>query len=219
MQDATPVVLMLVKFVALILSLVIHEYMHGLIAYFQGDDTARRAGRLTLNPIPHLDPIGSIALPLMSIVSGLPIIGWAKPVPFNPYNLRNKKWGPTFVALGGPIANFGGAALTLLLLRFVIGTAHLTANNLLVIFLLQFAVINIVLGVFNLIPIPPLDGSKLLAAILDGPQHRGTLHWLETKGPNLLMIVILVDWILPISPLGFIFGGAVNLFLGVFGFA
>lgn len=219
MQDANQFVLMLIKFVALILSLVIHEYMHGLIAYFQGDDTARRAGRLTLNPIPHLDPIGSIALPLMSIVSNLPIFGWAKPVPFNPYNLRNKKWGPTFVALGGPIANFGGATLTLLLLQFVLSYYHLTTDNLLVIFLLQFAVINIVLGTFNLIPIPPLDGSKLLAAVLDGPQHRNTLHWLETKGPMLLMGIILADWFLNLNILGTVFGGAVDLFLHWFGFA
>jgi len=216
MQDA---ILVLVKFTALVLSLVIHEYMHGLMAYFQGDDTARRAGRLTLNPIPHLDPIGSVVLPLTAIVSGIPIIGWAKPVPFNPYNLRNKKWGPTIVALGGPIANFGGAALTLLFLRAVLGAADLTADNLLVIFLFQFAVINIVLGVFNLIPVPPLDGSKFLAAILDGPQHRNTLLWLETKGPNLLMIIVLADWGLRLNILGVVFGGAVDVFLRVFGFA
>ncbi|HSD12628.1 MAG TPA: site-2 protease family protein, partial [Patescibacteria group bacterium] len=90
-------------YIALIISLVVHEYMHALVGYLLGDETAKRMGRLTLNPFAHADLVGTFLLPLVAIISHFPVIGWAKPVPFNPYNLRDQKWGPTLVALAGPI--------------------------------------------------------------------------------------------------------------------
>ncbi len=207
----------IIMFCALILSLVVHEYTHGLVAYFLGDDTARRAGRLTLNPLPHLDMVGTVVLPLLAIVSGFPIIGWAKPVPYNPYNLKDQKWGPVYVAIAGPLSNFAGAAIYLTALKYLIGS--LGQSNLLIVFLIQLAIVNIVLGIFNLLPVPPLDGSKILSALFDSPKHRSTLLWLETRGPNLLMAIVLLDWLLPISILGGIFYGAINYSFRLFGLA
>lgn len=141
----------------LIFSVVIHEVSHGYVAGMLGDPTARMAGRLTLNPIKHLDPLGSVIIPLLFIVSGTSIVlGWAKPVPYNPYNLR-KRWGDAAVAAAGPGSNILIAIIFGLLIRFgVFASAPLvTAASVIVL-------INLVLAFFNLIPIPPLDGSKLV---------------------------------------------------------
>lgn len=209
--------IILLQFLALTISLVIHEYSHGLVAYLQGDETAERTGRLTLNPLPHLDPVGSVVLPLIALSTGFPIIGWAKPVPFNPYNLRNRKWGPTMVALAGPFSNFTLALIFLAALSMVIGPTGLAGDNLLVLFLAQLAVVNVVLGIFNLIPVPPLDGSKLLQALLDNPKHRQLLHTIETKGPTILLFVVMIDLLSPFSILGGIFRGAIGFAFGLFG--
>jgi Zn-dependent protease len=143
-------------------SAVIHEVMHGYAADKLGDPTARYAGRLTLNPIPHLDPFGSILLPLILALSGSPFfIGWAKPVPYNPYNLiKAPYWGEAIVAFAGPLSNFVLALSSALLIRIGVLSPELAS----VVFII--VVVNIMLGFFNLIPIPPLDGSKILSAIL-----------------------------------------------------
>ncbi len=211
------IALIVIRYFALIISLVVHEYMHGLIAYWQGDETARRAGRLTLNPLVHVDMVGTVILPLAAIATGMPVFGWAKPVPFNPYNLRNQKWGATMVGLAGPISNFAMAAIFLEGLRVALINLNLSSENLLVIFLLNLAIVNIVLGIFNLIPVPPLDGSKLLAALLDSPKYRNFLITLETKGPTILMIVILFDAFSPHSFLGGIFSAVISGAFGLFG--
>ena len=145
----------------LIISVVVHEVSHGYAAYALGDPTAKLAGRLTLNPLPHIDPIGSILVPgfLILLNPGF-IFGWAKPVPYNPHNLKAPKWGPALVALAGPASN--------LLIAFVFGLAvrflDLPIN---VLETLAFVVLmNIALAIFNLIPIPPLDGSKVLFSAL-----------------------------------------------------
>ena len=150
-------------FIAVIIfSAILHEYSHGWVADQMGDPTARYAGRLTLNPASHIDPIGSIVLPigLFLISGGSFLFAYAKPVPYNPYNLKDQKRGPGLVAAAGPIANFALALVFGLLLQFL--PISLTLKIL-------FAIVvyaNVLLGVFNLVPIPPLDGSKVLFSVL-----------------------------------------------------
>lgn len=152
--------------VILIFSIIIHEIAHGYVAEWFGDPTARLAGRLTLNPIPHIDPLGSVILPALMLISsgGSFAFGWAKPVPYNPYNLRNFKWGTIAVGLAGVLANLAIAVIFGLMLRYNVELgispgpfAQMLAN---IVFL------NIVLAVFNMIPFPPLDGAKVVFALL-----------------------------------------------------
>jgi len=175
--------------VILILSVVVHEVSHGYAAQALGDPTARLAGRLTLNPLKHLDPIGSIVVPLITWFSGGFIFGWAKPVPYNPYNLRKGKWSEAYVALAGPLSNIALATVFGLLIRFGGGAF---SGTVLTVFA-TIVLINIILAIFNLIPVPPLDGSKVLFAAL--PPHlfhvRGLL---ERWGFVLIIIVILFLW-------------------------
>ena len=150
----------------LVISVIIHEVAHGVVANMLGDPTARMAGRLTLEPLPHIDPIGSLAVPLiLSLLPGGLIIGWAKPVPYNPYNLRAKRWGPALVAGAGPAVNIFLAVLTALTLR---GAAFVGffLNPATVSFLSSIVLVNLILAFFNLMPVPPLDGSRILAALL-----------------------------------------------------
>lgn len=149
--------------VALILSIVAHEAAHGYVANWLGDPTARLAGRLTLNPLAHIDLWGSVIIPGILFFSGSGILfGWAKPVPYNPYNLRNQKWGEALVAGAGPATNLLIALAFGLALRFV-GLSFSTPF-----FLLSVSIVhmNIALAFFNLIPFPPLDGSKVFVAFL-----------------------------------------------------
>jgi len=144
----------------LLFSIIIHEVAHGSVAYALGDDTAKNAGRLTLNPLSHLDPIGSIILPALLIFSGGPVIGWAKPVPINPFNFIDKKWGDLKVSIAGSLANFTIAIIFGLIVKFIsLPESFLTIFSLVIFY-------NIVLGLFNLIPIPPLDGSHVLFSFL-----------------------------------------------------
>ena len=153
----------------LIMSVVIHEVSHGYIAYILGDATAKYSGRLTLNPFKHLDPVGSVLVPVITSLAGFPF-GWARPVPYNPYNLKAGKWGPALVALAGPASNLLLAVIFGLVLRFFgVGLGAGAAQALVTILF-----VNISLGIFNLLPVAPLDGSKLLFALL--PYH---LHYIE----------------------------------------
>lgn len=151
----------LVSLVILLFSAVVHEVSHGLMAEKLGDSTARDEGRITINPIPHIDPFGSILLPGFLLLVGSPIVfGAAKPVPVNFNNLRPRKLGMALVSLAGPFSNFILAALLILPLKFGLITGVMTD------IWVQAVVMNIVLGTFNLLPIPPLDGSKILASAL-----------------------------------------------------
>jgi len=176
----------------LLFSVVLHEVSHGYMASLLGDPTARLSGRLTLNPIKHLDPIGSIMLPLaLVLLQAKFILGWAKPVPYNPYNLRGGRWGPAYVAAAGPLSNFLIALVFGLIAR--LGSSYdffpLTAVTILG----AIVVINLTLGVFNLIPIPPLDGSKILFTLLPF-----RYHWVEQ--------MITAYWIIAVLFVLFFFG-------------
>jgi len=145
----------------IVMSAVIHEVMHGVAAEQLGDPTARLQGRITLNPISHLDPIGSVVLPIVLVLTNSPILfGWAKPVPYNPYNLRPGRFSEAIVAAAGPFSNLAIAIIGGLIIRLGVFPAGM-ADILFIIVL-----INVMLFFFNLIPIPPLDGSKVLASIL-----------------------------------------------------
>lgn len=153
----------------LLFSVVLHEVAHGYMANYLGDPTARLMGRLTLNPVKHIDPLGTILLPGILLLTHAPIlIGYAKPVPYNPYNLRHKH-GETLVAAAGPATNIALALIFGLLMRF--GGASIGQSMLEALAVIVF--INILLALFNLLPIPPLDGSKVLSGILPGPLKRG----------------------------------------------
>lgn len=150
--------------IALILSVVIHEMAHGYAAQWLGDPTARLAGRLSPNPLVHLDPLMSVILPGLLIFSSSPIIfGAAKPVPYNPYNFRNQKWGEAIVAVAGPLANVGIAIIFALLVNLV---GPLGLSNTFETLAQQVIILNLFLAFFNLTPIPPLDGSKILPKLL-----------------------------------------------------
>ncbi|MDP3800021.1 MAG: site-2 protease family protein [bacterium] len=183
------------------MSVVVHEVSHGLMAKKLGDNTAKDLGRLSFNPLKHLDFMGSFLVPLISYIGGGFIFGWAKPVPYNPYNIKNQKWGPAMVAGIGPISNFTIALAFGLALRFIPAIPAATA-----IAISLIVYINILLGVFNLVPIPPLDGSKILAAVLPYKYER-QLNMLERYGMFLVLIFIffIFPLITPIIPIIFRF--------------
>lgn len=160
------------------MSVVVHEVAHGYAALYFGDKTAEYAGRLTLNPLKHLDPFGSVILPLLLVISNAPfLIGWAKPVPYNPANLRDQKKGVLWVASAGILVNLAIAVLFGLVIRISVATGVLGES-----FISLASVIvllNIVLAIFNLIPIPPLDGSKILFTLLGNSGRK--LEALSTK--------------------------------------
>ncbi len=177
----------------LILSIVLHEVAHGYAAYSLGDPTAKLQGRLTLNPIKHLDPVGSLLVPGLLILAQSPfLIGWAKPVPFNPYNFKKmRKWGSAYVAIAGPITN-------VLIAFAAIGIAKifsLTLQN--PAFALEIlsmtALLNIALALFNLIPVPPLDGHHILFTILP-PEWDGFKEVLQRWSLPILIFVMIVVW-------------------------
>ena len=179
----------LITFIILIFSAIVHEVSHGLMAERLGDDTAREEGRITLNPIPHIDPFGSILLPLILLMAHSPVIfGAAKPVPVNFNNLRNPKRGMALVSIAGPISNFCLAILFTIPIK--LGLANAIAYPI----LLQAILINLVLGTFNLVPIPPLDGSKILAALAPDEWMYKILS-LERYGFILVLIFLYLGWL------------------------
>jgi Zn-dependent protease len=182
--------------IVLIFSAVIHEYMHGWMAERLGDNTAKDAGRLTLNPIPHLDLFGSIILPALMALSGTGIIfGWAKPVPFNPNNLNDLKWGPAKVAIAGPLGNLIIALILGLSLRFIE-----LANPMMIALFAVAIMINLVLMIFNLMPIPPLDGSKVIMPFLP---FKWQLQYMKLERYGMILVILFIffafDIIIPVT--------------------
>lgn len=171
--------------VVLVFSAIFHEYMHGFVALRLGDPTAKNAGRLTFNPIKHLDLFGSILLPLSMVLLGSPFLfAWAKPVPYNPNNLRDRKYGDAKVAAAGPLANLAIAVVLALVLRFLPFSAPTFS-----ILVENIIYINLILMVFNLIPIPPLDGSKIVSAFLS---DRAKFSYLSLERFGLLFVFMFV---------------------------
>jgi len=185
----------------LIMSIVAHEVAHGYAAELLGDPTARLAGRLTLNPINHLDVVGSFIVPVIAFFLGGFIFGWAKPVPYNPNNMKDPRWGGAWVAVAGPLTNILIALVFGLLIRFA-GILGLPLSILPIVEIIVF--LNILLAVFNLIPIPPLDGSKILFAILSY-RYYYIQEWLERNWFIVIFILVIFLWRFLIPPVFFLF--------------
>lgn len=225
------IVLIFFYIAVLLYAVIIHEVSHGVMALWLGDLTAKYAGRLNLNPLRHIDPWGSIGVPLLMLLfTGFKFaFGWAKPVPYNPYNLKNQRWGPALVALAGPGSNIITAFVFAFAARFISLPASLKidiisnfnnwkevapviSGSLSTIFFELFVIIifwNTLLAFFNLIPIPPLDGSKLLFSIF--PVKTETMIILEQFGFIFLLFFI----ILFSGPLGAFLNFVLSLFLGL----
>jgi Zn-dependent protease len=171
--------------IAVIVGITFHEFSHAAVASLQGDQTARAQGRLTLNPLAHLDPLGSIAL----IVAGF---GWGRPVPVTPSRLRNRRFGHVLVGLAGPAANFVLAVVSVVALRLAFPPGDLTFDvNFTLRLLDMLVVVNVLLGVFNLLPIPPLDGSTLLTIWLP-PSRQNIVRFLDQYGIFLLLALLIL---------------------------
>lgn len=179
----------------LIMSVVVHEVAHGYAALFLGDHTAEYQGRLTLNPIRHLDLFGSVIVPLISFLLGGVIFGWAKPVPYNPYNLqKGGKWAEAIVAFAGPFVNIFLAVSAGLVLRF--GVNSFGEASPMTTVLVMIVITNVVLAIFNLVPIPPLDGSKILFAIMPARLKSLEDFWVRYGLIIIIIIILFFGWIL-----------------------
>ncbi len=203
--------------VVLIMSVVVHEFAHGYVAYRYGDQTAYRAGRLTLNPLKHLDLFGSILLPFILIVTKAGfVLGWARPVPYNPFNFKNEKQGTIAVALAGICANIIVAIVFAVLIRLApyvgLPPLSLAVETLHPFYHIATTIVllNIVLAVFNLLPIPPLDGSRLLFSLLPD-RFRGVQAFLEQYSFFILLVFVMFLWSI-FSPIMF---KLFSLFVGV----
>ncbi len=182
--------------VAIVLSLTVHEFAHALVGKWRGDDTAEQMGRLTMNPLVHLDPVGTLMLLFVGF-------GWAKPVPFDPRNLQNPAWDGATIALAGPGAN--------LLLAILAATAYrsfaelpFALDSLLPVFLILLIFTNLLLAIFNLLPIPPLDGAKVLDAICYRTRYEKVAHWLNIYGPRILLGLVIISLLTDINIFSFI---------------
>tara|TARA_B100001250_G_scaffold127348_1_gene108392 strand:- start:1074 stop:1703 length:630 start_codon:yes stop_codon:yes gene_type:complete len=192
---------------ALVFSLSFHEFAHAWMAYRLGDNTAARLGRLTLNPLSHLDPVGSLALLLMGF-------GWAKPVPVDSRYLENPKQDMVKVAAAGPISNIILAVVAALALRLLFSTDLLTDN--IKTFFIIFMQINVTLAVFNLLPISPLDGSQILTPLLERYFGPDVVWKMQAYGPRVLFFIIIFSMISDIHIFSFIINPIFNLFLFIF---
>ena len=197
MFDLTPEKLIAAGLVLLV-ALPFHEFSHALAAYRLGDGTAKLLGRLTLNPLAHLEPIGAILILLVGF-------GWAKPTPYNPFNLRGGHYGEAIVAVAGPLSNLVLAAAAALPFRYILAT-DMDVPFFALQILHFFVYINVLLAIFNLIPLPPLDGSKVLYAILDRETAFRVRPVLDQYGPMILLALIFLPGFVGLpSPLGIVF--------------
>jgi Zn-dependent protease len=230
-MDLNSAILIGFYIIILIYSIIIHEVSHGFVALWLGDSTAKYSGRLNFNPIGHIDIWGSIIVPIAMFVSTGFAFGWAKPVPYNPYNLKNQKWGPVMVALGGPGANISIALVSAIIAKMIsipiavkaaiiVGikmaswsqiSAAISGSMGSIFFALLMIIIfwNVLLAFFNLIPFPPLDGSKLLFAIIS--VRTEVMIMLEQYGFILLLLFVVIFS----APLGYFLNAMLNLFFSI----
>jgi Zn-dependent protease len=192
------IIITIFSLIVLLFSVIIHELAHGYVAQSLGDPTAKYQGRLTLNPLKHLDPFGSVILPLLLFISGSPIlVGWAKPVPINPYNFKDQKWGTFKVSLAGPLTNLALAVFFGLLIRLIPSTFFAVVPGMFII--LSFIVhINIILAIFNLVPIPPLDGHWILFKFIPY-QFEYIKNFLQQYGIFILIFFIFLGGLQAVS--------------------
>ncbi len=206
----------IVAIVALIMSIVLHEMAHGYAANSLGDPTARLQGRLSPNPLVHIDPLGSVIIPALLTLSGSGIMfGWAKPVPYNPYNLNNQKWGEALVAVAGPATNLGIALIFALLIRFA---DVLTLNAIFVELAAYIVYMNILLACFNMIPFPPLDGSKILPVFLPFTLQMSYQRFVRVmEGYGFLVTIIFIFLFINLfwAPFASVVGGVFELMTGL----
>ena len=198
---------------AILIALTFHEFAHGYVAYRFGDPTAKNHGRLTLNPLAHLDPMGTIMIFIIHF-------GWAKPVPVDPRYLGNPKRDMMWIAAAGPLMNMALALITGIVIRVFIGlglASNQSGEMATMIFqMLYYSLyINLALAFFNLLPIPPLDGSKILAGFLPH-RYTPTLYMIESKGPMVLFGIIMFGWITGFHVLGVVIGPFINIFSSLF---
>lgn len=182
---------------AILISLTVHEFFHAYVGKLLGDRTAEREGRVTLNPLSHIDPWGFLFLIMLGF-------GWAKPVPFNPYNLKDPKWDSVKIALAGPASNLVLAILSAVAIRVIVGAQLFSSLNLLIIFLFLMLLLNLFLLFFNIIPVHPLDGSKLVFALLDKPQHAHLREMIAKRGQLVLTIMVFIAILTPFNVFFFI---------------
>lgn len=231
MADLNSIVLVGFYIIILVYSIIVHEVAHGFVALWRGDLTAKYAGRLNFNPFNHIDLWGSVIIPITMFLMTSFAFGWAKPVPYNPYNLKNQKWDPVLVALGGPISNILIALAAAIIGKFIpISSAVKSAiiisvasaswqqvseavsnsfGSIFFAFLMMIVFWNVLLAFFNLIPFPPLDGSKLLFALF--PISTGKIIALEQYGFVFLLLFIFIFSI----PLGIFLRAMLNIFYGL----
>ncbi len=196
------IISLLILFPVILLALTIHEYSHGYVAYKLGDPTAKQAGRLTLNPLSHIDPIGLILLLIVHF-------GWAKPVPVNPYRLRNPEKDMVLVALAGPLSNFLTGGFAALLIKYL----HPVLPPVVITMFVYFAFISFVLCFFNLIPVPPLDGWRIASYFIKNHELK---YQLERNGMWILLAFLIIPSLLGIDILGMILRPFVNLSFVIF---
>ncbi len=209
----------IITIAVLIISIVLHEVAHGYAANWLGDPTARLQGRLTLNPMSHIDPMGSIIIPAMLYLTSAGFMfGWAKPVPYNPYNLRNQKWGEAFVAFAGPGTNFLLALIFALLINM---SGILRLDQAFVDLASYIVFINVFLGCFNLIPFPPLDGSKVIEPFLPrglGTRYRALGNSMERFGIMGSVLVLMVFVFVLAEPFFYFVRGITEFIITLGGF-
>lgn len=180
----------LIILIIIVASVILHELAHGVVAYWLGDSTAKDAGRLTLNPIKHIDPYMSILVPVVLYILNAPVFGGAKPVPINPNNLKWKEWGMALVAVAGPFTNVLLAFIFFVIGHFT-GWLYGTGGEVVAFIFTEFVFVNLGFAVFNILPIPPLDGSRILYAIApDG--FRDVLQTIERYGFIIVYALILL---------------------------